>query len=352
MYKIKSFAKKVLTWFDTQGRTHLPWQQEKTPYRVWVSEIMLQQTQVNTVIPYFLKFMQRFPTIQSLAEATEDEVLHYWTGLGYYARARNLLKCAKIMNDRKIFPSTLDDLINLPGIGRSTAGAIMSIGFQKKATILDGNVKRVLTRIYGIQEWNGSKKISEWLWQVADMYTPSTRVDDYSQAMMDLGATLCTRTKPNCIQCPFNKVCLSHQQGLENKIPIAKPTKILPLKKITWLIFQDEQTVFLQKRSYHNLWKNLWTFPEKMNHLSLNKIKTICEKEYGFSSKKISFGICFKHTFSHFSYEILPVFISVKRKLTLQDNLETMWFSFDDEVKLGLPQPVKKILLNTLSTYA
>jgi len=197
----------VLKWFDQFGRKNLPWQQNKTPYRVWVSEIMLQQTQVTTVIPYYERFMSIFPTLKSLAEAKEDAVLHLWTGLGYYSRARNLHRTAKLIqeNFHGIFPDTLDALQELPGIGRSTAAAILSIAFQKPATILDGNVKRVLSRLFAITEWPGEKETLEKLWKIAEKLTPNERVDDYTQAMMDIGATICIRGKPHCENCPLQK---------------------------------------------------------------------------------------------------------------------------------------------------
>src|SRR3990167_8286209 len=201
----KKFQQLLCQWFDTHGRKNLPWQKNKTPYRVWLSEIMLQQTQVSTAIPYFQRFLTRFPTIKSLANASEDEVLHLWTGLGYYSRARNLYHAAKLVVEKHHgkFPDQLEELEKLPGIGRSTAGAILSIAFEKKATILDGNVKRVLTRLYGITEWVGEKKIIEALWKLAEKYTPAFRCADYTQAIMDLGATLCIRGKPACEKCPF-----------------------------------------------------------------------------------------------------------------------------------------------------
>ena len=209
------FQRAVLRWFDQHGRTNLPWQQNISPYRVWVSEIMLQQTQVTTVIPYFERFMDSFPTVQSLAAAPLDEVLHHWTGLGYYARARNIYKAAQIVCDqyKGHFPSSMDKLCDLPGIGRSTAAAISSIAFKIPATILDGNVKRVLARYSAIAGWPGKADVVQQLWQVAENFTPQERIADYTQAMMDLGATTCTRASPNCSQCPLVDSCIAYAQG-------------------------------------------------------------------------------------------------------------------------------------------
>src|SRR5690606_6541720 len=209
------FAQRVLVWFDQHGRKHLPWQQGITPYRVWLSEIMLQQTQVATVIPYFERFIARFPDVQSLAAAPIDDVLHLWTGLGYYARARNLHRCAQtIVRDYGgEFPASVAALSELPGIGRSTAGALASIAHQQRAAILDGNVKRVLARHHAIDGWPGTTQTLSQLWQFAEQHTPDKRSDHYTQAMMDLGATVCTRSKPACDHCPVADSCIAYAQG-------------------------------------------------------------------------------------------------------------------------------------------
>ena len=218
-----TFAPRVLAWFARHGRHDLPWQSNRSPYRVWLSEIMLQQTQVTTVIPYFERFTQRFPTLNDLALASEDDVLHLWTGLGYYARARNLHRAARqVIDQGGEFPRSVDDLVSLPGIGRSTAGAIMSLAFGERAVILDGNVKRVLARHNAITGWPGTSGTQKSLWAVAEQYTPRERVADYNQAMMDLGATLCVRSKPNCTSCPVAATSLSFTisgtpEALKNK---------------------------------------------------------------------------------------------------------------------------------------
>lgn len=245
-----TFQRRLLKWFDTHGRKSLPWQIDKTPYRVWISEIMLQQTQVATVIPYFVKFMRQFPDVASLAEAHEDEVLHLWAGLGYYSRARNLQRAAKmVMADFDgRFPGTLETLQRLPGIGPSTAGAIMSIAYQQPAAILDGNVKRVLARIHAITQPINEKRTEEWLWDLAVEYTPNKRVADYTQAIMDLGATLCTRSKPNCKACPFAAECKAYAADLVNQIPAKKAAAKIPTREATFLIIRCEDRVLLHKR--------------------------------------------------------------------------------------------------------
>ena len=224
------FSQLVLEWYDRHGRKHLPWQQNITPYRVWISEIMLQQTQVTTVIPYFEKFMVRFPDVQALASAGEDDVLHYWSGLGYYSRARNLHKAAKtvVQEHQGVFPNSVEGLMELSGIGRSTAGAIAAISMGIRAPILDGNVKRVLARYHAVPGWPGQAKTANLLWEIAEQYTPDKRVADYTQVMMDLGAMVCTRTRPLCQQCPLQNGCLAHQAGEETLYPVSKPKKIKP----------------------------------------------------------------------------------------------------------------------------
>jgi len=227
MKSTASFATRIISWYDNHGRKTLPWQQDKTPYRVWVSEIMLQQTQVATVIPYYLKFMARFPDVLALANAPDDEVLHHWTGLGYYARARNLHKAAKIIRDdyQGLFPTHFEQVLALPGIGRSTAGAVLSLSLGQHHPILDGNVKRVLARHGAIAGWPGQKTVEEQLWQLTDAFTPQQDIQKYNQAMMDIGASICTRSKPNCAACPVAIDCKAQLIGRQTDFPGKKPKK-------------------------------------------------------------------------------------------------------------------------------
>ncbi len=338
------FSEKVLSWFDQHGRKHLPWQQNRTPYRVWVSEIMLQQTQVTTVIPYFERFMERFPTVDKLATATQDEVLQLWTGLGYYARGRNLHKCAQTVIDQYQgdFPKTVEELENLSGIGRSTAGAIISLSLNKRATILDGNVKRVLARFHAVDGWPGQTKVAAKLWQFAEEHTPDTRSADYTQAMMDLGATLCTRSKPDCALCPLAADCISYQQGNPQDYPGKKPKKTLPVKTTQFLILQNPQGhILLEQRPPTGIWGGLWSFPELVDG---EDALSHCQQHHGDIDTSQPWQP-FRHTFSHYHLDICPIHIHVKkiaRKVASDD--QQRWFSQEEWQQLGLAAPVKKLL--------
>ncbi|HET8730461.1 MAG TPA: A/G-specific adenine glycosylase, partial [Moraxellaceae bacterium] len=257
------FATAVLAWFDEHGRKTLPWQQNPSPYRVWVSEIMLQQTQVATVIPYYERFLARFPDVHALAAAPQDDVLHLWTGLGYYARARNLQKAAQMLVDQYggEFPETVDEVAGLPGIGRSTAGAILSLSRQHWAVILDGNVKRVLSRFHAVSETGAAQE--KRLWPLAEQHTPQQRVHHFNQAMMDLGATLCTRTRPACLLCPLQSACRGFAEGEPTAYPGKKATRTLPEKSVTLLVFLNaDGEVLLEQRPSPGIWGGLWSFPE------------------------------------------------------------------------------------------
>lgn len=347
---LTNFHHVVLHWFDAYGRKYLPWQQNKTPYRVWISEIMLQQTQVSTVIPYFERFMARFSDITSLANAEEDEVLHLWTGLGYYNRARNLHRAAQIVT-RDLhgkFPDTLEQLQHLPGIGRSTAGAILAIAYQKKAAILDGNVKRVLTRLHGITEWPGEKKVTEQLWALAEQYTPSDRIADYTQAIMDIGATLCTRGTPRCPECPLQQYCAANLQGIANTLPKKKTTTILPVRQVTMLILlKNNNRVLLEKRAATGVWSGLWSLPEIIGTPSPDEIKKICRQRFSHTASDIVMQENFRHTLSHFHLNIIPAFITIKedkRKIMMEAN-QQIWYNLQQPDVVGLPAPVKKLLM-------
>lgn len=337
-----SFSQAVLSWFDDHGRHDLPWQQNKTPYRVWVSEIMLQQTQVVTVIPYYQRFMASFPTVEDLARASTDEVLHHWTGLGYYARARNLHKCAQTVVEQYAgqFPKTVAELETLPGIGRSTAGAIASISMHQHAAILDGNVKRVLSRFHAIEGWPGNKKVADVMWEIAERYTPEQRTGDYTQAMMDLGATLCTRSKPACQICPLMTQCEAYAQGRVKAFPNSKPKKDKPVKSVRLLMLQHQDDVLLQQQPSTGIWGGLWIFPQQpvaediFEHpLLLNqKVAAVEEREV------------FRHTFSHYHLDIHPVRIQLKSKLDQVSQPSMLWYKLNEPASVGLAAPVKKLL--------
>jgi A/G-specific adenine glycosylase len=313
------FSNRLLAWFDQYGRHDLPWQQQITPYRVWVSEIMLQQTQVKTVIPYYLKFMQRFPTVVDLAQASQDEVLSHWAGLGYYARGRNLHKAAQQIAQQYqgVFPSNFDEIVALPGIGRSTAGAILSISLNQRFAILDGNVKRVLSRYYAIEGWPGQKAIENDLWDLAESLTPKQRFNDYTQAIMDLGATLCTRSKPQCGKCPVKTDCQAFSQNRVVEFPYKKPKKIKPIKQ-AWLLIKENQQaeIYLQQRPQKGIWGGLWSLPE------FESIQA-CEKflqSHGSDAKSLIEWDTFRHTFSHYHLDIHPLYL--KDKINLKDEIK------------------------------
>lgn len=344
----KHFNQKILAWFDLNGRKNLPWQSNKTPYTVWVSEIMLQQTQVKTVIPYYQAFMQRFPNVLSLANADQDEVLHHWTGLGYYARARNLQKAAQIIRDehQATFPEQLEQVIALPGIGRSTAGAVLSLACGQHHSILDGNVKRVLARYFAVEGWTGNKKVEIDLWQYADSLTPKDRTADYTQAMMDMGATLCTRSKPQCDICPVHTGCLAFVQGRQIELPHKKPKKTIPVKSTFMLIPMWQKQLLIYKRPPTGLWGGLWGFHEVEHQ------ETIIEHalSLGFDDIQQQPLSPFRHTFSHFHLDIQPVVLHLKNQPTGQVMQDTqMWYDLTNPQNVGLAAPTKK-LFSTIDT--
>lgn len=338
----KSFSEKILAWFDQHGRKNLPWQLNKSPYTVWVSEIMLQQTQVKTVIPYYLAFMQRFPDVLSLANASQDEVLHHWTGLGYYARARNLQKAAQIIRDEHngVFPEQLEQLIALPGMGRSTAGAVLALACDQHQSILDGNVKRVLARYFAVDGWTGNKKIETELWQYAEQLTPKRRTADYTQAMMDMGATLCTRSKPKCDTCPLSTDCLAFVQGRQTELPHRKPKKDIPVKATVMLIPMWQKQLLIYKRPPSGLWGGLWGFYEVDSTEQIEQKATML----GFNDIQPQPLNPFRHTFSHFHLDIQPVILHLKKQPTGQVMEDTqIWFDLTHPQNLGLAAPTKKL---------
>ncbi|PLW84304.1 A/G-specific adenine glycosylase [Kineobactrum sediminis] len=340
-----SLAKRVLTWFDQHGRKDLPWQQAIDPYRVWVSEIMLQQTQVRTVIPYFQRFMATFPTVVDLADAPVDEVLHLWTGLGYYARARNLHKAARQVCSQYdgVFPDSVAALNTLPGIGRSTAGAIISIAFGQRAAILDGNVKRVLARYHAVAGWPGQTAVHRALWELAEQHTPGHRVADYSQAMMDLGATLCTRSRPRCDDCPLARDCAARADGSQADFPGRKPRKVLPVRNTVFLILQDEAgTVLLQRRPPTGIWGGLWCFPEIK---ATTGVDEWCLDHFGQAPRDPQPETIFRHTFSHYHLDIQPLRARLagnpQAVMAADDQL---WYNVAQPAQVGLAAPVARLL--------
>ncbi len=342
----KQFQQRVLTWFKVYGRKDLPWQQTTSPYRIWLSEIMLQQTQVATVIPYFQGFIQAFPTLSSLAKADIEEVLHRWSGLGYYARARNLHRSAQIIEKkyRGEFPQDLMQLQSLPGIGRSTAGAILALAFNKSASILDGNVKRVLTRVHAIPGWTALTSVNKKLWSLAESYTPlNHQVGHYTQAMMDLGALICTRTQPKCTQCPLQTHCLAYIGKNLHAFPTPRPPKKIPSRAIKMLILINaQQEILLEKRPEMGIWGGLWSLPECSFTEDINDF---CKKHYHCNAENSTKHAPLRHTFSHFHLEITPIVMHVKKwQPPLMESGRIVWYNIEQLAGKGLAAPVKKLL--------
>ena len=341
-----SFAEQLLIWFDQHGRNHLPWQKNRTGYRVWVSEIMLQQTQVVTVIPYFERFMERFPAVKDLAEANIDEVLSLWTGLGYYSRARNLHDSAIVIAEQHQgnMPKNIDALIALKGIGRSTAGAILSQAYNEPGIILDGNVKRLLTRLHAIEGWPGQSKIDKQLWQIATELTPNQRNADYTQAIMDMGATICKPKQPLCVACPMHARCQAFALDRVASIPTPKPKKVLPHKTISVLLLKNQQgQTLLEQRPSKGIWGGLWSLPEFVNlkalqsQLALDGLPT--------NTRPIT---PIKHVFSHYKLTIEPHLLVLSNTLQkISENNRSQWYDSQQLHTIGLATPIKKLLEKT-----
>lgn len=340
-----SFSKNLLNWHHQHGRKTLPWQQQATPYRVWVSEIMLQQTQVQTVIPYFERFIQRFPDPETLAAAPLDDVLHHWSGLGYYARARNLHRAAQQICDQHAgqIPADLESLQQLPGIGRSTAGAILSLAFQQRQPILDGNVKRVLTRFHAIEGWPGKADIQKRLWTIADQHTPAKQVAAYTQAIMDLGATLCTRSGPRCEECPLQADCAARRSGRQNDFPFSKPKKSLPVRQKIFLILQNNQDqILLEKRPPSGIWGGLWSLPE----CAIDEDpQEYCNQHYACQLTRQKKLKPMQHTFSHFHLQITPLLAQISLNTArIMEPGRTLWYNNKQPQNIGLAAPVARLL--------
>ncbi|MDG6774360.1 A/G-specific adenine glycosylase [Thiomicrorhabdus sp. ZW0627] len=342
---MQEFSEKLLAWFDVYGRHDLPWQQNKTAYRVWVSEIMLQQTQVKTVIPYYERFMQSFPTLQQLADASQEEVLAHWSGLGYYARGRNLHKAAQLIQQEYggEFPDEFDEIVSLPGIGRSTAGAILSIAHKKRYPILDGNVKRVLSRYLAVEGWPGEKPIENKMWEQADLFTPERRFDDYTQAIMDLGATLCTRSKPGCDACPLASDCAALKQDRVANFPFSKPKKTKPVKQASLLMLLNERNqIWLEQRPQNGIWGGLWSLPQYGSLEELEQaLKPALQSHAGGGQSLVKWE-SFRHTFSHYHLDIEPVSVGEVQEAPAGWCGE--WYNLTQTNELGLPAPVKSLL--------
>jgi len=341
------FSGRVLAWFDEFGRKDLPWQQADA-YGIWVSEIMLQQTQVQTVIPYYESFMRRFPCVVDLANAPLDEVLRQWSGLGYYARARNLHAAAQVIRDdhRGVFPGAYDDVIALPGIGRSTAGAILSLAFNTRHPILDGNVKRVLARHGAVAGWPGKTDVANSLWQMADEFTPDERVADYTQAIMDLGATVCTRSKPLCDICPVGSDCQARSLDAATDYPGRKPKKTRPLRQTTMVLAVHDDSLYLERRPAAGIWGGLWSLPE----LADDDVGDWCRETLNVADNRIEAWDSLRHSFSHYDLDIQPVVVRiVTTSSKVADGDDAIWHPLHKAPPGGIAAPVQT-LINHLKT--
>jgi A/G-specific adenine glycosylase len=331
-------------WFSQHGRKTLPWQSDRDPYRIWVSEIMLQQTQVDTVIPYFFKFTDRFPDIETLSNATNDQVMSLWAGLGYYARARNLHKAAKIICSKHqgIFPSNFDDVVALPGIGKSTAGAILAFCFNQRHPILDGNVKRVLARHFAVVGYPGIKAVENKLWSIADAMTPNHRVGNYTQAIMDMGATVCTRSKPLCSECPIVNTCIAHAEDQVMLYPGRKSPSVRKQKAVRMLIIKNDlDEVLLYKRPPTGIWGGLWSLPEiesnEISHQEWARLNLGLEISNGNDLEILN------HGFSHYELLIQPILCqAVTTSNRIMDGEPHLWYNSLSET-VGVPAAVQRI---------
>jgi A/G-specific adenine glycosylase len=342
MLTASPIAQPLLTWFDSAGRKDLPWQQNPTPYRVWVSEVMLQQTQVATVIPFYERFMARFPDVHALASAPIDEVLHLWTGLGYYARARNLHRAASVIVTEHggHFPRTLEAMQALPGIGRSTAGAILALSQGLRFPILDGNVKRVLARYFGVSGFPGDKDVEAQLWTLADACTPAERVEHYTQAIMDLGAIICARSRPLCIACPLMNGCVANREGLQAALPTPRPKKVRP-HRIAYavLLIRPDGTVWLEQRPPKGIWGGLWTFPQ---------FDTFEDARMYLNARGISSepkpAPEYAHAFTHFDLTLHPLIVTDAVTSMGVAEKSGLWYDLNQPAKIGLAKPALDLM--------
>jgi A/G-specific adenine glycosylase len=339
----KLIAPRLLAWHAKSGRHDLPWQSVRSSYRVWVSEIMLQQTQVSTVIPYFERFMQRFPDVRVLADAPADEVLHLWTGLGYYARARNLHRAAQLIRDQHscVFPQSLDAVMELPGVGRSTAGAILAISAGARHSILDANVKRVLARYYAVDGVPDAAATLAQLWKLADENTPATDVASYTQAIMDLGATVCRYPTPRCEECPITADCRARIEGRQGELPAAKRKRADRRRKTAvMLVARRASEVLLVQRPPSGIWGGLWCLPEFEHR---DAAEAYAQNTLVSATLARAPLPDIEHSFTHFDLVITPVVARCRGEARVSDG-NARWYDLKQPARVGLPAPIKTLL--------
>jgi A/G-specific adenine glycosylase len=338
---MSKFAAALVAWQRRHGRSGLPWQGTRDPYRVWLSEIMLQQTQVAAVIPYYERFLHRFPSIASLASAEEDEVLRLWSGLGYYARARNLHAAArKIVESGGRFPDSTEAIGDLPGIGRSTAAAIAAFAFGRRAAILDGNVKRVLARCFGVEGFPGERTVETRLWGIAERLLPERSVETYTQALMDLGATVCTKSRPRCEACPVEPSCVARKEGRIEQLPAPRPRRPLPQKSVTWLVLRHTRQILLERRPAPGIWGGLWSFPESERP----DVVRYCRSAFGARVSNTEKLEPIEHGFTHFHLRIQPVLCAVTSVAPSAEAPGRLWMPLDEASEAAVPAPVRKLV--------
>lgn len=338
---MKSFASRIIHWQQQHGRHALPWQGSRDPYRIWVSEIMLQQTQVATVVSYFERFIARFPDLPALAAAHEDEVLARWSGLGYYTRARNLHAAARAIVETHggQFPATRDALVQLPGVGRSTAAAIAALAFGQRCAILDGNVKRVLARHGGISGWPGDKRVETRLWQLAESHLPARAIEAYTQGIMDLGALVCSRSQPDCAACPVSTDCRGHKEGRTAELPAPRPRKILPERQVQMLLLLSRGELMLEKRPPRGVWGGMWSLPEVP---AGDDPADHCRDRFGLVARTQEVLPQLEHRFTHFKLQIRPVQLHLAPRCPTPSG--QLWLPPVDALDAALPAPVRRLI--------
>ncbi|MBI5917875.1 MAG: A/G-specific adenine glycosylase [Nitrosomonadales bacterium] len=335
---MKNFALRLIDWQHSHGRHGLPWQGADA-YRVWLSEIMLQQTQVVTVIPYFQRFVAHFPDVTALAAASQDEVLALWSGLGYYSRARNLHRAAQQIVERHggIFPQDFEQIQALPGIGRSTAAAVCALAFHQRHAILDGNVKRVLARHAAIAGWPGDKRVESQLWQEAEARLPQDGVAIYTQALMDMGATVCLRSRPRCAACPVQVDCAALAQDKTADFPAPRPKKAVPERAATFVLLLHHGEILLEKRPSSGIWGGLWCPPQFDDAAAAQRYVA----QMGGEGRELA---TFIHTFTHFKLHITPLRVDMARQPLLAAEPGRVWLGVVDALAAAIPTPVRKML--------
>jgi A/G-specific adenine glycosylase len=328
---VSDFARRLVRWQARQGRHDLPWQRTRNPYRIWLSEVMLQQTRVATVIPYYRRFLARFPEVKSLASATLEEVLTLWSGLGYYTRARNLHAAARAVMalHRGRFPRSREVLETLPGLGRSTAAAIAVFAFGRREAILDGNVKRVLARHFAVRGSPGEQRVAKRLWALAESELPAKNIEAYTQALMDLGAGVCTRKRPDCASCPLNASCLGYARGKPEAFPQPRPRRKRPVRETSMLLLLRKGEVLLEKRPATGVWGGLWCFPE---------VEPGSEKVAGKALPAL------RHEFTHFTLNITPIVRHVESAALRVAEPGRIWLPLEEALGAAVPAPVRKLL--------